>query len=162
MGKSLLFAQLRKHPLLRALRVDKMTVAAMEATLLSYLRGSALEELPVWRMIAAPPRLLQERADRLAGVLAARGVEASVVACRSAIGGGSTPGETLPSFAVALATPTPDHLHAALRRGSPAVVGRIVDGLLMLDLRTVLGDQDALLPDLIAAAYQNDGRPAAP
>ena len=161
-GKALLVAQLRKHPLLRALRVDKMTVAAMEATLLSYLRGRALEELPVWRMIAAPPRLLEERAGRLCEALSARGVEASVVSCLSAIGGGSMPGETLPSFAVALGTPTPDHLHGALRRGSPAVVGRIVDGLLLLDLRTVLDEQDALLPGLIAAASSDDDRTAAP
>ncbi|HSH78030.1 MAG TPA: hypothetical protein VLA19_05800, partial [Herpetosiphonaceae bacterium] len=78
------------------------------------------------------------------------------------IGGGSTPGETLPSFAVVLGTPRPGHLHGALRRGSPAVVGRIVDGLLLLDLRTVLDEQDALLPDLIAAASPNDDRAAAP
>jgi L-seryl-tRNA(Ser) seleniumtransferase len=151
-GKAALIATLRKHPLLRALRVDKLAIAAMEATLLSYVRGRAVEELPVWQMIAMPAETLRARAERLAAEFGRRGVAAEVVPYRSAVGGGSTPGETLPSFAVALVADEPDPLHNALRRGELAVVGRIADGRLLLDLRTVLLEEDALLPELIATA----------
>ena len=151
-GKAALVERLRRHPLLRALRVDKMTVAAMEATLLSYVCGRAVEQLPVWRMISSSEQHLWERADRLNAALGARGVAARVIACRSAVGGGSTPGDTLPSVALALETQAPDRLHAALRSRSPAVVARIMDGQLLLDLRTVLHEQDAVLPDLIVEA----------
>ncbi len=151
-GKAALIATLRKHPLLRALRVDKLAIAAMEATLLSYVRGRVVEELPVWQMIAMPAETLRARAERLAAELGRRGVAAEVVPCLSAVGGGSTPGETLPSFAVALVADEPDPLHNALRRGEPAVVGRIADGRLLLDLRTVLPEEDALLPEVIAIA----------
>jgi L-seryl-tRNA(Ser) seleniumtransferase len=124
----------------------------MEATLLSYLRGRAVTELPVWQMIATAEGEIRRRAEHLCRRLQERGIAAEVMACRSAIGGGSTPGETLASTAVALGDATPDRLAAALRQGDPPVVGRIADGRLLLDLRTVLPEQDALLPDLIATA----------
>ena len=151
-GKAPLIATLRKHPLLRALRVDKLTIAAMEATLLSYVRGRAVEELPVWQIISTPAEALKVRAERIVQELARRDVVAEVVPCLSAVGGGSTPGETLPSFAVAAGSEGPDRLHAALRTGQPALVGRIAEGRLLLDLRTVLPAEDILLPELIAAA----------
>ena len=151
-GKADHIARLRRHPLLRAVRVDKLAIAAMEATLLSYLRGRATEELPVWRMIAASEDTLRRRAEQVTNALTRAGVRAEVVACRSAVGGGSTPGETLPSYGVALVHASADGLAAALRCGEPPLIGRIVEGRLLLDLRTVLPEQDALLPGLVTRA----------
>ncbi len=152
-GRAALIDRLRKHPLLRALRVDKLAIAAMEATLLSYVRGRAAVDLPVWQMIAAAPDAIADRAEAVVTRLLSRGIAAEALPCESAIGGGSTPGETLPSCAVALSAANPDRIAGALRAGDPPVVARIADDRLLLDLRTVLPDQDALLPDLIAAAY---------
>ena len=146
-GRRDLVEQLRRHPLARALRVDKTTIAGLEATLRAYLSGTALDELPVWRMISAPLAGLQARAEALAGQLRAAGRAAEAVPCRSAVGGGSLPGETLPSVGVAI-KPGPDGadaLAARLRAGSPAVVARIAEGRLLLDLRTVVVEQDELL-----------------
>ncbi len=140
-GRATLIAKLRSHPLARALRVDKTTLAGLEATLLSYLNGRATSDIPVWRMIAATPEALRARAERIA---AAIGGDVTVVACASAVGGGSLPGETLPSCAVAIGG-APDHLARRLRQGTPPVIGRIADGLLLLDVRTVLEEQEEAL-----------------
>lgn len=154
-GKAALVDQLKRFPLMRALRVDKATIAGLEATLQAYLRGRALEEVPVWRMIAASPDELRARAERLVAQLATH-IPVMVVPCESAVGGGSLPGETLPSVALALEpgadTPwTPNTLAQALRTVTPAVVGRIADARLLLDLRTVLPHQDALLAACIVS-----------
>src|SRR5205085_2928645 len=85
-GQATLLAKLRSHPLARALRVDKTTLAGLESTLLAYLNGRATSDIPVWRMIAAAPDLLRTRAERIA---AAIGDDAVVLACASAIGGGA-------------------------------------------------------------------------
>ncbi len=145
-GRAELVAQLRQHPLARALRVDKTTLAGLEATLLAYLHGRATSEIPVWRMIAAAPPALRARAERVAAVL---GDFAAVVPCASAIGGGSLPGETLPSFAVALSGAAPDDLARRLRLSAPPVIGRIADERLLLDMRTVLEEQDEILVEAI-------------
>jgi len=140
-GRAGLIAQLRRHPLARALRVDKTTIAGLEATLLAYVRGTAIEDIPVWRMIAARPEHVRERALRLAGRIPG----ATVEPCESAVGGGSLPGETLPSFALMLRSEHPDELARALRLSDPAVAGRIVAGQLALDMRTVLVEQEDAL-----------------
>jgi L-seryl-tRNA(Ser) seleniumtransferase len=149
-GRAALVAKLRQHPLARALRVDKTTLAGLEATLLSYVRGRAAEEIPVWSMIAAAPERLRARAARLAAAI--RGAE--VVASASAVGGGALPGETQPSFAVALAGP-PDALARKLRQGVPPVVGRIAGDRLVLDVRTVLEEQEEALVEAAIAATRN-------
>ncbi len=149
-----LVAQLRQHPLTRALRVDKSTLAALQATLLHYLRGEAEAEIPVWRMIAMPLEALAVRAEALAAALRGQGVPAAVVPAESTVGGGSLPGETLPTRAVALAVHSPDAFAAALRRGDPPVVGRIQDGQLLLDLRTVTPEEDAALVDGVVAVLR--------
>ena len=136
-GRAGLIAELRQHPLTRALRVDKCTLAALQATLLHYARGEAERVVPVWRMIATPLDELAARAADLAAGLRAAGIPATVVQATSTIGGGALPGETLPTWAIALAAPAPDALAAALRRGDPPVVGRILDEQLLLDPRTV-------------------------
>jgi L-seryl-tRNA(Ser) seleniumtransferase len=140
-GRATLIARLRSHPLARALRVDKTTLAGLEATLLAYLNGRATSDIPVWRMIAATPELLRARAERIAATL---GDDATVLACASAVGGGSLPGETLPSFAVALGG-APDELARRLRQGTPPVIGRIAADRLLLDVRTVLEEQEQAL-----------------
>jgi L-seryl-tRNA(Ser) seleniumtransferase len=137
-GRAALIAKLRSHPLARALRVDKTTLAGLEATLLAYLEGRATSDIPVWRMIAATPAALRERAERIG---AAIGHGTNVLACASAVGGGSLPGETLPSFAVALGG-APDELARRLRGGAPPVIGRIANDQLLLDVRTVLEEQE--------------------
>lgn len=148
-GRAALVAQLRQHPLARALRVDKTTLAGLEATLLAYLHGRAEREIPVWQMIAAAPAALRTRAERLA---AAIGDAAGVAACTSAVGGGALPGATLPSFAVALAG-APDALAARLRASAPPVIGRIDEGRLLLDVRTVLEEQEPALIEAVGQAY---------
>jgi L-seryl-tRNA(Ser) seleniumtransferase len=151
-GRADLVDQLKRHPLARALRVDKTTIAGLHATLLAYLQGRATTEIPVWRMIAAPPEQLRSRAQALVARLSGA---ASVVPCQSAIGGGSLPGETLPSVAVALSAakaPQPlDHLAYVLRVGTPSIVARIADDCLLCDLRTVLPEQDDILVERLSA-----------
>lgn len=161
-GRADLIATLKRHPLARALRVDKTTIAGLEATLLSYLRGRALEEIPIWRMIAAPLDSLRERAAALAGHLRAAGLTADLVECRSAVGGGSLPGETLPSAGVAVVAGAEDAAGMAqrLRRGRCAVVARVAEGRLLADLRTVLPEQDDLLAEALlasATSVRSDG-----
>ncbi|MCU0493869.1 MAG: L-seryl-tRNA(Sec) selenium transferase [Chloroflexaceae bacterium] len=144
-GRKTLVEQLKRHPLARALRVDKTTIAGLEATLQAYLRGAATAEIPVWQMIAAPLDGLRARAESLAERLGAAGRAASVVSCESAVGGGSLPGDTLPSFALALATAELDATARLLRTGNPAIVARIANEQLLFDMRTVLPEQDETL-----------------
>ncbi len=127
-GRADLVEKLRRHPLTRALRVDKATLAALQATLLHYARREALAEIPVWRMIAAPVDAVERRAAALAAALAARGASARAARMESAVGGGSLPGETLPSAGVALAVDAPNALAARLRRGRAPVIARIAEG----------------------------------
>jgi L-seryl-tRNA(Ser) seleniumtransferase len=142
---------LRRHPLMRAIRPDKLTLAALGATLVHYVRGEATREVPVWRMIAAPVEALESRARALASQLGGRALET-----RSAIGGGSLPGQTQPSWAVAFETPTPDRLVVALRRADPPVIGRIEDDRVLVDLRAILPEQDALLQTAVHQALIPD------
>jgi L-seryl-tRNA(Ser) seleniumtransferase len=155
-GRADLIATLKRHPLARALRVDKTTIAGLEATLLSYVRGRAVEEIPVWRMIAAGAAALRERADGLAARLRAGGLAVDLIDCRSAVGGGALPGETLPSLGLALdpGPGGPDRLATRLRSGRRAVVARVADERLVIDVRTVLPEQDDDLADAVLAAFQ--------
>ena len=145
-GRAELVERLRRHPLARALRVDKLTLAALDATLAAYARGRAVEEVPVWRMIAAPAAELERRAAGWCARLAQHGIEAAVRPGESAVGGGSLPGETLPTHLLALAAPQADAAAARLRAGTPPVVCRIQRGHLLFDPRTVLPEQDDALP----------------
>jgi L-seryl-tRNA(Ser) seleniumtransferase len=153
-GRADLVARLRKDPLARAMRPDKATLAAVAATLGLYRAGLATTEIPVWRMIAAPPEALRARAQALAAQLPG----CDVVSLRSTVGGGSLPGETLPSFGIALAARSADRLLVALRAGEPPVVGRIEDGRVVLDLRTVDRSSDATLAAAVQRALAPAGR----
>ena len=165
-GKRDLVSRLERHPLARAVRIDKMNLASLTATLIPYLTGQAESQIPVWQMIAASADAVRARAARWQAALAAiPGVSANVTPARSAIGGGSLPGETLPSWALSLSFnndgnststsnggPNPETLLAALRRQPTPIIARIDDAAVRLDPRTVLPDQDdALLQSLSAA-----------
>jgi L-seryl-tRNA(Ser) seleniumtransferase len=147
-GRADLVARMRRDPLARAMRPDKAAMAGVALTLGLYRAGRAAAEIPVWRMISAPLDELRARATALVETLG-DGVE--LVDVRSTIGGGSLPGETLPSVALALATPSATRTSSALRRGSPGVIGRIEDDRVILDLRTVPPDADAPLARAVGA-----------
>jgi L-seryl-tRNA(Ser) seleniumtransferase len=151
-GRADLVARLRTDPLARAMRPDKVLLAAVAATLALYRAGVATREIPVWRQIATPATRLEVRAAAIASAVPA----AIAIETLATVGGGSLPGETLSSYAVAVATPSPDRLLARLRSGIPAVVGRIERDLVVLDLRTVEPDDDEALAGALAAAL--DGR----
>jgi L-seryl-tRNA(Ser) seleniumtransferase len=148
-GRADLVARMRRDPLARAMRPDKVTLAAVAATLGLYRAGLAEVSIPVWRMIA---RSLEELRERAAAIAEGLGATASVVDVRSTVGGGSLPGETLPSAAVAIRGGSADRLLAALRTGVPPVVGRIEDGRAVFDLRTVEPDDDHALLGALRSA----------
>ncbi len=132
-GRAELVERLRRHPLQRALRADKLTLAALEGTLSLYLDPErALGEVPVLRMLTAPAEVVRARAERLAGLVGGR-VERTV----SRVGGGALPLAEIESFACAIE----ESLAGPLRRGEPPVVGVVRDGLLLLDCRTLSDDE---------------------
>ena len=151
-GRRELVARIRRHPMARALRVDKMTLAALEATLRAYRRGRALHEIPVWQMIGADAATLQQRAAAWQAQLAAArpDLATALTAGESAVGGGSLPGETLPTTVLAVASSDATGAAAQLRRADPPVVGRIRRDHLLFDPRTVLPEQDGLLVAALA------------
>ncbi len=132
--------RVKRHPLLRALRVDKVTLAGLSATLAHYDRGEATAEVPVWRAIAAAPAALRARAEAWRAALGVAGCE--VVESRSAVGGGSLPEVTLATFVLALPSGDPDDLLARLREADPPVIGRIEADRVVLDPRTVMPGED--------------------
>jgi L-seryl-tRNA(Ser) seleniumtransferase len=141
LGRADLVRRLTRHPLARALRVDKLTLAALEATLTGPVP-------PVAAALAADPASLFDRAERIVALLAAAGLDALAVPAFAAVGGGGAPGVELPSAAVSL----PEALAAPLRSGALPVVGRLEAGRLLLDLRSVLPEQDEPLVAAILAA----------
>ena len=148
---------IRTDPMMRALRVDKTILAALEATLRLARDGRGADRVPVWRMIAAPLEELAARADRLADAFRALGLKASVVDSDSQIGGGSAPVRPIPSRAVRVDPPFPPHLDSerawarALRLGSPPVVARIQAGAVLFDPRTLAAPDDPALIEAVRA-----------
>ncbi|GCE48061.1 L-seryl-tRNA(Sec) selenium transferase [Thermosporothrix hazakensis] len=157
-GKSEYISRLAKHPLMRAVRIDKMTLAALEATLHHYRLGEAEQHLPIWRMISASPAELSKRAGQWVDQLRQVGIQAETQAGESTIGGGSLPGETLPTTLVALSEERMPHslesIARRLRLHTPAVVTRILRNRLLLDPRTVLPEQDHQLIEALTAVLQ--------
>jgi L-seryl-tRNA(Ser) seleniumtransferase len=149
-GRADLVARMRRDPLARAMRPDKATLAAVAATLGLYRAGRATAEIPVWRMIGAPSEGIRRRAEAVAAELGPGSAEPVAVA--STVGGGSLPGETLPSFGVAVRARSADRLLERLRTGEPAVVGRVEGGVVLLDLRTVEPERDGELAAAVRAA----------
>jgi L-seryl-tRNA(Ser) seleniumtransferase len=163
-GRKDVLARLRRHPLSRALRVDKCTIAALQATLLHYVRGEAEAQVPVWRMISMPLAEIQARAEGWAAGLQDAGVQAGVVEGQSTVGGGSLPGEMLPTWLLAVTPEAPagprgrgasaaaGALAARLRRHNPPVVARVDRGLVLLDPRTVGDNEDQAVLDALRDA----------
>ena len=135
LGKKEYIDKLKKHPLTRAMRVDKMTLAALEATLNSYESG-CLEEIPVLSMLSASPDVLKAKAEHLAALLREADISVSVVPVQGQVGGGSVPNQNLPSFAVAF-TGNVNALEEKLRLGLHPIVGRIHNDAYLLDVRTL-------------------------
>ncbi len=144
-GSAELIERLQRHPMARAIRVGKMTLAALEATLQAYRRGRATEEIPVWRMISAPVDVLRERVDRWLDALRAAGNDGQAIPGESAIGGGSLPGETLPTWLLALGVNAPDAVAERLRSADTPIICRIQQERLLFDPRTVLPEQEETL-----------------
>jgi L-seryl-tRNA(Ser) seleniumtransferase len=155
-GKADLVSRLREHSLTRALRVDKTTLAGLQATLLHYLKGKSREAIPAWRMLALPVEQLERRAKAWVRRLTAAGIDARVIEGQSAAGGGSLPGETLPTCLAAIVVESPDALAARLRENEPPVIARIDNDLLCLDPRTVLPAQEQTLLAAVLANVETD------
>ena len=146
-GDAHLIGAMQRNPLCRALRVDKLTLAALEATLLSYARGTARDDIPVLRMIALSASELKERAERFAASLDG----AEILPGASAVGGGAYPDAELPTSLIAISG-SATAIEKRLRMGAPAVIARIAGDRLLIDLRTVLPEQEPVLAQRIRDA----------
>ena len=147
-GKSDAIARLKRHPLARAVRIDKLSLAALTATLLHYLKGEATDKIPIWRMVSATPEALKDRASHWQIAL---GGVAQVLEGESTVGGGSLPGETMPTWLLspeATVAGGPEALARRLREQEPPVVARIEGDRVVLDPRTVLPEEEG---DLLKA-----------
>jgi L-seryl-tRNA(Ser) seleniumtransferase len=162
LGSAAAIAECRRNPLCRALRVDKLTLAALEATLALYRDPArALREIPALAMLTAPADAVRARATSLGDALGAAGVACRVVASEATVGGGAFPTARIPSFAVALAGDATT-LDATLRAGETPVVGRIEDGALLLDLRSIPEPLDGSLRDALLRTLTSDEPDASP
>ena len=154
-GRADLVLRLRTHPVARAVRADKMQIAALEAVLTMHNTGHA-DELPVHRMLREPLDKLAKRAHRLAESLDGDLEGAHVRRCDSVVGGGSMPGTTMASWGVAVKTPDPSGFAARLRAGSPSVFCRTAPDAVIFDVRTVLPDELPHLARAIQYALEGD------
>ncbi|HVF53664.1 MAG TPA: L-seryl-tRNA(Sec) selenium transferase [Actinomycetota bacterium] len=143
-GRAALIDEIERHALIRTLRVDKMTLAVLEATLQAHLNGDAERDLPLWLLASATSEQLETRAHALAQELTTRGIDARAQACTSVPGGGAAPGVELPSWGVLLSDErmSPDEIARRLRSASTPIIGRVTDDGMLLDLRSVIPDQD--------------------
>ena len=155
-GTRELVGKLERHPLARAFRIDKLSLASLIATLLHYRRGEAEREIPIWRMISTPVQIIEERAVSWAqGISDIPGTEARVESSRSAIGGGSLPGETLPTRVLSIDAGgtgrSAERVLQGLREANPPVIARIEDDRVLLDPRTVAPEAD---PQILEALHR--------
>lgn len=148
-GRADLVEKLKRHPLARAIRADKLALAALSATLNHYLKDEVLEAIPVWRMIAATQESLATRVARWQEELGF----GHIVPGHSAVGGGSLPGQTLPTPLLALPDMDASRFLASLRRSDPPVIARIQEDQILFDPRTVLPEQDETLVRILQAAF---------
>jgi L-seryl-tRNA(Ser) seleniumtransferase len=151
-GRESLIDRISKHPLMRAVRVDKMTLAALEATLAAYARGDP-GILPLPKMATLPARDVEARARVLAAAMPPLSGSIEVTRCLSVMGGGSLPGAEIESWGVALSHPSrsSDEIERSLRHALPPIIARIEDDKVILDLRTVADTQDEHLASCIAS-----------
>lgn len=164
-GRRGLVERLRKNPLARAVRIDKLSLAALEATLRAYLEGEkGLASIPTLAMISCPPEAIRARAQRVQAALQSQAhpsIKIDVEEHRSEVGGGALPAESLPTYCVAIhsATIPPHRLEAALRDADPAVVSRIKGEKVLLDLRTVPEEEVGLLIEAAGRILAHEVRP---
>jgi L-seryl-tRNA(Ser) seleniumtransferase len=155
-GRSDLLDKIKEHPLARALRADKLILAGVAATLTHYLKGEALEKVPVWRMISTPVGEVEERASRWQQQLRT----GEVIGGASMIGGGSLPEESMPTALLALSVRRPNKLLERLRRLPMPVIARVEQEKALFDPRTVLPEQDdsfiSGLRDALQAESKNE------
>lgn len=159
LGRSGSIDQLRQHPLARAVRVGKLTLAALSATLDSYLRGSALDEIPTLALLAVPLSVLRQRAQAIRDEMAGDGaLEIEVRTDVAAVGGGASPTAQVPTAVLAVThrNLSADELSRRLRTASIRVYGRIQDGAVLLDLRSVMPEDDSRL--LLALRLLSDAK----
>ena len=150
-GRQDLVSQLRRHPLARALRLDKFAIAALNATLSSYLLGNERTDVPLWRMLAQDSASLRRRARRWA---TAAGETADLVDATTMVGGGSLPGQGVPTVCVRIHAPWgPDETAERFRRASPPVIGRVTAGAFLLDPRTVEPSDDEEVKRVISSVF---------
>ena len=150
-GRKALVDRLRVHPLMRAVRADKITFAVLEATLAEYVAGRAKTTIPVQQMLHASPDEIEARAQTLAATLAGNGWQVAMISGSSAVGGGSAPGLQLPTVLLAIARDgeSPDQTEKWLRSLDPPVIARIEHDRVVLDLRTVLPGQQEQLAQVL-------------
>lgn len=148
-GSSALIARLRTNPLLRALRVDKATLAALAATLSLYLTSDGIERIPIYAMLAATPESMAKRASLLA-IQVDPSLEPEGIDTHVYVGGGSLPGTELPSVALSLSPRDPGAFAKRARTGRPSLVGRVENGRFLIDLRTIPPDRDEDVVQTIA------------
>jgi L-seryl-tRNA(Ser) seleniumtransferase len=141
--------RMKRHPLARAVRLDKASIAGLAATLRLYIDGVAEQRVPVWRMIALPAAVI---AGRAAAIAAAVGAEASVIEGRSMIGGGSLPEESLQTTLVALASPKVSATKLAARLREHNIIARVAEGHVLLDPRTIAAHEDTMVVAACASA----------
>ncbi len=153
-GRGPVVERVARHPLARALRADKLQLAALQATLLAHVTPGRRAEIPVLRMLALEPEALARRVDRWVAALARDGIAAEATPAVGAIGGGTTPGPQLPSVALRLPTARPARLRTRLLAGEPAVLARAAADAVTIDARTVLPDEDG---PLLAAVRRASG-----
>jgi L-seryl-tRNA(Ser) seleniumtransferase len=149
-GRGDLISMIRKHPLARALRADKLCLAALTATLQHYLKNEAEREIPVWQMISKPLKQVKAAAESWRRELGS----GKVIRSESTVGGGSLPGETLPTYVLALSVNSPERFSARLRAQNPAVIARTEKNMILLDPRTILAGQEKTLLAILKSVVQ--------
>jgi L-seryl-tRNA(Ser) seleniumtransferase len=153
-GKRDLVERCRRDPLARALRLGRLPLVALEATLASYLAGN-LDEVPVLAALRMRPDLVCKRAERIIQELKSRSVQASLVDLRAAVGGGACAEDPIESWGVGIVPTNPERIAQRLRTGSPAVLPRVQGNVLMFDVRTLLEGEEELLVEAIVQAMNN-------
>ena len=158
LGKRDWIEPLRKSALMRAMRLDKLTLAALEATLEIHLEGKAKDELPIIQMLYEEPQAIEDRCKCLEQELSAQigGDRIDVIACESQIGGGSVPGMNVPSFGLLIRTQKPQKLATRLRRLNSPIQARVTKDAVLLDLRTVPSNRLGLLREGIETALNEE------
>jgi L-seryl-tRNA(Ser) seleniumtransferase len=151
-GKEELITRIRKHPLARAVRADKVALAGITATLNHYLKNEAEREIPVWRMIAMEPEQIEHRAQAWQQSLGM----GEVIESQSTVGGGSLPGETLPTRVLALDVKSVNKFMARMRASEPPVIARTENDRILFDPRTVLAEQDQELIRILQDALESE------